>query len=100
MSSAEIFRALASERRLLILAWLRDPVAHFPPQTDGDLRADGVCAVAIAARLGISQPSLSGHMKVLLQADLVIAKRTRQWIFYRRNEARIRELQAGLLADL
>ena len=100
MSAAEIFRALASERRLQILAWLRDPVAYFPPQIDGDLVADGVCGVAIAARLGISQPSLSEHMKVLLQADLVIAKRTRQWIFYRRNEARIRGLRAGLLADL
>jgi len=39
---AEVFRALASPKRLQILEWLRDPVAHFPPQRDGDLVDDGV----------------------------------------------------------
>ena len=39
--TAEVFRALASARRLQILAWLRDPVAHFPPQRDGDGRGRG-----------------------------------------------------------
>ena len=29
---AEVFRALASPKRLQILEWLRDPVANFPPQ--------------------------------------------------------------------
>ena len=33
-------RALASDRRLLILAWLKDPRAHFAPQVDGDLVSD------------------------------------------------------------
>ena len=28
-----------------ILAWLKDPQAHFPPQVDGDLVEDGVCVV-------------------------------------------------------
>ena len=40
MDLAEIFKALASDRRLLILYWLKDPRAHFPPQRDGDLVAD------------------------------------------------------------
>jgi hypothetical protein len=30
----ELVKALASEKRLLILEWLRDPQAHFPPQRD------------------------------------------------------------------
>ena len=42
------FRALASDRRLLILEWLKRPKAHFRPQTDGDLAKDGVCGVLIA----------------------------------------------------
>ena len=41
-------RALASDRRLLILEWLKDPRAHFPRQLDGDLVDDGVCGVLIA----------------------------------------------------
>ena len=32
---AEVFRALASPKRLQILEWLRDPVANFPPQRAG-----------------------------------------------------------------
>ncbi|GAC1659232.1 MAG: hypothetical protein NVS4B13_03490 [Candidatus Elarobacter sp.] len=32
MTMDAALRALASERRRQILAWLRDPRAHFPPQ--------------------------------------------------------------------
>ena len=45
MQEAEILKALANERRLQILDWLKDPVANFPPQVDGDLAGDGVCAL-------------------------------------------------------
>ncbi len=90
---ATTFRALANERRLQILKWLRDPKAHFPPQVDGDLIKDGVCNLLIAEKLGISQPTLSEHMRVLTQAELVQPKRIKQWTFYKRNDARIRELQ-------
>ncbi len=51
MSVALILRALANERRLQILEWLRDPQAHFPPQVDGDLVKDGVCGALIAEKL-------------------------------------------------
>jgi len=91
MQPAALFRALASDRRLLILHWLKDPRANFRPQVDGDLVRDGVCGVLIAEKLGISQPTLSEHMKVLVQAGLVIPTRIKQWTFYRRNEERVRE---------
>jgi DNA-binding transcriptional ArsR family regulator len=86
-------RALASDRRLRILDWLKDPERHFPPQVDGDLATDGVCAVLLARKLRISQPTLSEHMRILSEAGLVRAKRIKQWTFYRRDEARIRELK-------
>jgi DNA-binding transcriptional ArsR family regulator len=89
-------RALANERRLQILEWLKDPVAHFPPQTDGDLVADGVCGVLIAEKLGISQPTLSEHMRILTQAGLVRGKRIKQWIFFQRDEARIAEVKTAI----
>lgn len=82
-------RALANERRLQILDWLRDPRAHFPPKVDGDLVEDGVCGALIAEKLGIGAPTLSEHMRVLTGAGLVRAKRVKGWTMYRRDEERI-----------
>ena len=93
-------QALANGRRLLILDWLKDPRSHFPPQVDGDLVQDGVCALLLAEKLGITQATLSEHMRVLVQAELVLPKRIRQWTFYRRDEDRIRAIKADLLANL
>jgi ArsR family transcriptional regulator len=84
-------RALANKRRLQILDWLRDPVGHFPKQVDGDLVRDGVCGVLIARKLRVSQPTASEHLKILSQAGLVRGKRIKQWTFYRRNEAAIKQ---------
>jgi DNA-binding transcriptional ArsR family regulator len=98
MSIESAIRALASERRLLILEWLKDPAAHFPPQVDGDLMRDGVCGVLIARKLGVSQPTVSQHMKILTQTGLVRAKRIKQWTFYKRDEKHIREIKKTVLA--
>jgi DNA-binding transcriptional ArsR family regulator len=96
MISDEIIRALANTRRLQILEWLKSPRKHFPPQVDGDLVKDGVCSVFIADKLGVSQPTASEHLKILTQAGFVIPSRIKQWIFYKRNEERIREFKAEL----
>ncbi|MDX8518523.1 ArsR/SmtB family transcription factor [Mesorhizobium dulcispinae] len=100
MQEVDIFKAIANERRLQILDWLKDPRAHFPRQADGDLVEDGVCALLIAEKLGITQATLSEHMRVLTQAGLLSAKRTRQWIFYRRDEGRIAEAKALILQKI
>ena len=97
---AAVIKALANERRLRILDWLKNPRAHFPPQVDGDLVKDGVCALLLAEKLEITQATLSEHMRVLVQAGLVVPKRIRQWTFYRRDEKRIRAIKADLLAHL
>lgn len=89
-------RALANEKRLQILEWLKDPRAHFPPQVEGDLVKDGVCGVFIADKLGVSQPTASEHLRVLTQAGLVRGKRIKQWTFYKREEARISELKRAI----
>jgi DNA-binding transcriptional ArsR family regulator len=91
-----VLRALASERRLTILKWLKAPKTHFRPQVDGDLVKDGVCGVLIAEKLGVSQPTVSEHMRILTHAGLVSAKRIRQWTFYRRDEARLAALRAAI----
>jgi ArsR family transcriptional regulator len=99
MSIEGAIRALANERRLQILEWLKDPEAHFPPQVDGDLVKDGVCGLFIADKLGLSQPTVSEHLRVLVQAGLLRPKRIKQWTFYKRDEARIRELKRAV-ADI
>ena len=93
MLTAQVLKALASERRLEILNWLRDPTAHFPPQVDGDLIKDGVCGLFIAEKLGVSQPTASEHLRVLTHAGLVRGKKIRQWTFYKRDEKRIAEIK-------
>jgi DNA-binding transcriptional ArsR family regulator len=95
-SSRTALRALASERRLAILDWLRDPRAHFRPQVDGDLVKDGVCGLLIAEKLGVSQPTASEHLKILVQAGLLRGKRIKQWTFYRRDESAIAALKKSL----
>src|SRR5437660_4048012 len=100
MPKADAIRALANERRLQILEWLKEPERHFPPQTDGDLVKDGVCGVLIAQKLGVSQPTASEHLKVLARAGLIRPKRIKQWTFYRRDEAKIREIKEKVLAKV
>jgi DNA-binding transcriptional ArsR family regulator len=100
MQAADLLRALANERRLKILDWLKDPRAHFRPQQDGDLVEDGVCGLFIAEKLAISQPTLSQHMKVLVQAGLVRPKRIKQWTFYKRDEVSIHATKQTILKTI
>lgn len=93
-------RAIASERRLQILEWLRSPTEHFPPQVDGDLIKDGVCGVLIAQKLAVSHPTVSEHLRVLSQAGLVRGKRIKQWTFYKRDEKAIRLLKTKILSKI
>ena len=96
MKIAIALRALANERRLQILEWLREPRRHFREQVDGDLVEDGVCGLLIAEKLGVSQPTVSEHMRVLTAAKLVRAKRIKQWTMYRRNEAAIASVKRAI----
>ena len=93
MLSVEVVKALANEKRIQILGWLKEPREHFPPQVDGDLVRDGVCGVLIARKLGISQPTASEHLRILVQSGMLTPKRIKQWTFYRRNEKRIAEVK-------
>lgn len=93
MLDVEVLKALGNEKRLAILEWLADPVAHFPPQRDGDLVADGVCSLFIADKLGVSQPTASEHLKLLTTTRLLRAKRIKQWTFYCRDEQRIAQVK-------
>src|SRR5688572_8244725 len=97
---ARLLKALGNEKRLKILHWLKDPRAHFREQVDGDLVEDGVCGVLIAEKLGVGQPTVSEHMRILVQTGLVVPKRTKKWTFYRRDEKAIEAAKRLIAAQL
>lgn len=85
-------KALASERRLQILEWLKDTVANFPSQEHGDPIEHGACNLFIVDKLGVSQPAASRHLKILVDAGLIIPTRRKGWVYYRRNEEALAEV--------
>ena len=89
-------KALANDRRLQILSWLKDPTAHVRRQVDGDLVKDGVCGLLITEKLKVSQPTASEHLRILTDAGFLTGKRIKQWIFYRRDEKEIAAYKALL----
>lgn len=95
-STLHLLKALASEKRLHILEWLISPVEHFPPQYDGDLIEDGVCISYITDKVGLSQPSVTKHMKILSDVGLVTSKQIKNWVFYKPDRVAVE----AALADL
>ncbi|HSS97692.1 MAG TPA: ArsR family transcriptional regulator [Terriglobales bacterium] len=100
MTYADVLRAVANDKRLQILDWLKRPPKHFPPQRDGDLIKDGVCGVLIARKLKISQPTASEHLKILSQAGLLKGKRKKGWTFYQRDESAIKKMKSAIVTKI
>ena len=93
-------KALASGHRLRILALLKDPRGNFPPQVDGDLVKDGVCAVFIEEKLGLAQPTTAQHLKILVEAGFLIPKRIKKWTFYKRDEKSLAKFLRKVRKDI
>ena len=100
LDNLRALKALASDTRLTVLQWLKNPVANFPPQVDGDLIKDGVCADFIRQKLGIAAATASRHLTLLTEAGLLIATREKGWTFYRRNDPAIRKFIKEIQANL
>jgi len=94
------FKALANDKRLQILDWLRQPTANFRKQVDGDLEDDGVCGALITEKLGVSQPTASEHLRILVDAGFLTGKKIKQWIFYQRDEKAIAAFLKSARSDL
>ena len=60
----------------------------------------GLCASDVEARVALSQSTISHHMAVLTKSGLVDATKIGLWMWYRRNEAAIRELARTLREQL
>lgn len=70
--NARIFKTFCDENRLRILELLQD----------GDL-----CACVLIEKLGIKQPALSYHMKILVESGIVQATPVGKWTHYHISEA-------------
>lgn len=81
---AALLKAVADPARLQILALLRSL-----PDCEG-------CVCDLTEPLGLSQPTVSHHMKVLSQAGLVAAHKRGYWTWYRVLPSRLGELGAVL----
>jgi ArsR family transcriptional regulator, arsenate/arsenite/antimonite-responsive transcriptional repressor len=68
---AAIFRALGEPARLQMLSL----IAAQPSQE--------VCACELVEPLGLSQPTVSHHLKVMYEAGLLERERRGTWIYYR-----------------
>lgn len=84
------FKALSDPARLRILDFLWRPNAACCSLEDK------VCACDVETLLGLSQPSVSHHMKILAQAGLVTAAKEGRWVYYRINRPRFREVSQWL----
>ncbi len=74
----DVFKALSDKNRLLILDML----------SCGEL-----CACNIMDGLNLTQPTISHHMKILQQCDLVKGRKEGKWVFYSINMEKVEQLQ-------
>ena len=61
------------------------------------LSREELCVCHLVDELGISQPLLSHHLKVLRAAGLVEPRRHSYWTYYRLAPAGLEEVAGGLL---
>ena len=74
---ALLFKALSDPNRLFIIEYLLDSER---------------CACTILEQLQITQSTLSYHMKILCESNIVSSRKEGKWMHYSLNKAKIKEL--------
>lgn len=85
-------RLIADATRLRIVRFLAAPIQSCC------VREDGVCACDLESHLGLSQPTVSHHMRLLEGVGLVRAERRGRWVYYELETDALRALATGLTA--
>jgi len=95
-----IFKALANDKRLEILEWLKNPEEHFSNKqafllnsSDGTI---SVCVGDIQEKAHLSQSTISTYLIMLQEAGLLDSERSGKWTYYRRNEKAIQSLASDI----
>ena len=84
VSLSSAFAALADPVRLKLLSCV---ASVFPEE---------VCACNLTEPVGRSQPTVSHHMKILVEAGLVEREKRGLWVWYRVAPARLEQLRRVL----
>ena len=82
---AATFKALADPGRLRLLSFLAS-------QPGGE-----ACVCNLTQPLGLSQPTVSHHLKVLTEAGLLERERRATWMYYRLRLDRLEQLCGALV---
>ena len=82
--TAAMFGALADPVRLRIVSML----AAAPEGT--------ACGCELEAPLGLAQPTVSHHLRILREAGLVVGERRGRWVHYRVVPERLDEIRMAL----
>jgi len=85
-----LLKAIANEKRLTILKWLKDPKKHFK-STHCDVEEDGVCVGLIEKKIGLSQSTVSQYLLQLQQAGFISMNRCGQWTYCKLEKAFVKE---------
>ncbi|MBW2056365.1 MAG: winged helix-turn-helix transcriptional regulator [Deltaproteobacteria bacterium] len=64
------------------------------------LQQKEMCVCEVAEALGVTQPSVSRHLRILGEADLVLQRREGVWMYYRLNPDPPTVYAQALLADI
>ena len=87
----------AAEALAAVLRAVADPAGLQLVSLIQAARGGEACVCDLVAPLGLSQPTVSHHLKVLLDAGIVTRSRRRNWAYYRLVPERLSAL-AQLLA--
>ena len=70
IDNARVFKAFCDENRLMILEMLQ---------------SGEKCACVLLEKLNIAQSTLSHHMKILVESEIVSARKQGKWTYYSIN---------------
>lgn len=89
-----VFKALSSKPRREILRLLATGGAQDDQRC---CSPDEVCACVFAEKLGLGAPTVSHHMKALIEAGLVSAEKRGSWVYYRLRLDTVQRVAAELM---
>ena len=67
LENAKIFKAFCDETRLMVLSLLQ---------------SGEKCACELLVRVSVKQPTLSHHMKILVESGIVASRKHGKWMYY------------------
>jgi ArsR family transcriptional regulator len=82
---AEVFKALADPVRLRVLSFIAE-------QENGE-----ACVCHVTGPVGLSQPTVSHHLKLLHAAGLLDREKRGAWVYYRIVPERLEAIRAALV---